>query len=171
MDLMQYLINQESETYTHETRDGRKIPLNELSTKHLKTIIKLQRRRAERGLLMVEGVIDVWGCSGDVEELFGNEALNYMNHGLYIAELKQRTYKHKTRDDKEILLSDLETSHLKNIIRSQHKNAIKGVFRKSGGGGADGDYFYDEEELFGEQALKFMNHDLYVSELNRRNIK
>ena len=81
---------------------------------------------------------------------------------------KQYEMYHTTRDGKKIPLNELKTDHLKNIIALQERLSVKGVLYRTGGGTCPDDYWYDEEELHGEDALKFMNHDLYVDELRKR---
>lgn len=76
--------------------------------------------------------------------------------------------KHKTKDGKSINLNDLETSHLKNIISWIERKAKTGVMVRNGGGSSADDMWYEEEELFNEDALKELNYYEYVNELNRR---
>ena len=87
-------------------------------------------------------------------------------HGL----LKTKYMKfHKTKDGKKILLSDLELSHLENIIKWIEKKAIDGLtIRHGGSGNCAEDMWYDEDTLYGKKAKKEMNYKDYISELERR---
>lgn len=76
--------------------------------------------------------------------------------------------KHVTKDGKQIDLKDLETDHLKNIIAMIERQAKQGITVRHGGGGNGDDFWYDEDELFGEESLNHMNYYEYVAELNRR---
>jgi len=76
--------------YIHVTRDGEKIPLNQLETSHLKNIIALQKRLAVEGVLYRDGGgswPDFWY---EEDELYGEEALKFMKHELYLKELESR---------------------------------------------------------------------------------
>lgn len=73
---------------------------------------------------------------------------------------------HKTSDGREIPLSQLTESHIRNIIRRNLQIAEDGLTVRGGGGGWDSDCWTDELE--GEAALKHLNHDAYVRELERR---
>lgn len=86
---------------------------------------------------------------------------------------QEEIYTHVTKDGKEIPLTELETTHLKNIIRWQLSIANRGILWSSSTWSVvKGDIFIkDFEELFNEDALKAMNHDLYVAELKRRTIE
>ena len=77
-------------------------------------------------------------------------------------------YKHITRDGEEIPLNQLETSHLENIIALQKRLAVEGVLYRDGGGTCPDDFWYEEEVFYGEEALEFMKHELYLKELARR---
>jgi len=79
---------------------------------------------------------------------------------------------HKTKDGKKILLSDLELSHLENIIKWIERKSVQGLTVLYGGGGVDAeDMWLDEETYYGDKAKKELNYDKYISELNRRNKK
>ena len=60
---------------------------------------------------------------------------------------------HKTKDGKKILLSDLELSHLENIIKWIEKKANEGLtIRYGGSGNCAEDMWYDEDTLYGKKA-------------------
>lgn len=77
-------------------------------------------------------------------------------------------YRHRTKDGREIRLEDLSDLHLANIIRGIEKKAAEGVLARRGGGWDIEDYWYDEEELFGVDALEYLNYSEYVGERERR---
>jgi hypothetical protein len=78
---------------------------------------------------------------------------------------------HKTKNGKLIELKDLSPTHLCNIIRRNIKLSKEGLpvetivkFDLDGEGG-----YYDIDLVFGEKALKLLNHQHYLNELRRRN--
>jgi len=75
---------------------------------------------------------------------------------------------HKTKDGKKILLSDLELSHLENIINLIERKSIEGYTSRNGGGSCAEDMWYDEDTYYGEEAKKEMNYKDYISEFERR---
>ena len=78
---------------------------------------------------------------------------------------------HTTKDGREIPLSELGDEHLENIIRFFENKAKAGVKVAFGGGVDADDIYYDEEILYGKEALKELNYDAYVNELKRRKTK
>ncbi len=78
---------------------------------------------------------------------------------------------HKTKDGTKIKLSDLELSHLKNIIRWIDRKAAEGFTIRAGGGGFDVDsMWYDEDIYYGEDVRRELNYYDYKAELSRRGI-
>ena len=75
---------------------------------------------------------------------------------------------HITREGKKIKLCDLELGHLKNILKWIEKKADEGITIRRGGGFTAEDMWYDEEELYGERALEYLNYYQYKAELNKR---
>lgn len=75
---------------------------------------------------------------------------------------------HRTKDGRKILLADMEINHLRDTIKLIERRAIRGITIKSGGGTTADDMWYDEDLLEGEEALKYMNYQSYVNELQRR---
>lgn len=76
----------------HITKDGKEIDLKDLETSHLKNIIAMIERKAKNGIIIRYGG---GGCDIDsmwYEEDFikDEEALSYMNHSTYVAELNKR---------------------------------------------------------------------------------
>lgn len=79
---------------------------------------------------------------------------------------------HKTKEGNKIKLSDLELSHLKNIIAWIERKARDGITVRFGGGGCFAeDMWYDEDTYFGEEALKELNYYEYKAELSKREAK
>ncbi len=78
---------------------------------------------------------------------------------------------HTTKDGTKIKLSDLELSHLKNILRWIDRKAADGLTIMRGGGGFDVDsIWYDEDTYYGEDARRELNYYDYKAELSRRGI-
>lgn len=78
---------------------------------------------------------------------------------------------HTTKDGKEIPIKDLETDHLKNIIRWIEEKSNKGFTITTGSSGHSGDeYWCDQDHYHGERAKKYLDYDAYVKELDRRNM-
>lgn len=76
---------------------------------------------------------------------------------------------HVTRDGEIIPLRDLTDSHLVNIIKHIERKAKEDLYIVSGHYGVDMmDMDFNEEVLYGQNALKAMNYDAYINELNRR---
>lgn len=76
---------------------------------------------------------------------------------------------HITRDGKIIPLKDITDSHLINIIRHIERKAKEGLCVVSACYGVDMmDMDFNEEVVYGENALKRMNYEVYVNELKRR---
>lgn len=75
---------------------------------------------------------------------------------------------HKTKDGKKIKLTDLETSHLENIIKWIERKAKEGLTVRMGGGSCAEDMWYDEETYYGEEAKRQLNFLDYKAELERR---
>ena len=75
---------------------------------------------------------------------------------------------HTDKNGKKTKISDLETSHLINIIRLIERKAKEGLVVRYGGGTTAEDIWYDEDHLFGEEVLEHMNFYDYKNELNSR---
>jgi len=77
-------------------------------------------------------------------------------------------YVHATEDGRKIRLEDLSDLHLANIIKCIERKAAKGFIVRNGGGRDPEEYWYDEEELSGVDALEYLNYSEYVGERERR---
>jgi hypothetical protein len=75
---------------------------------------------------------------------------------------------HRTREGKRIRLQDMDDQHLANAIRLIESRAKEGIILRCGGGVDFDNFWYDEEELHGEEALSVMHYDRYVEEQLRR---
>lgn len=75
---------------------------------------------------------------------------------------------HRMRDGTHICVKDMTDSHLKATIRLLERKAIEGVVVRSGGGSCAEDFWYDEELLFGQDALDKLNFQAYIDEFKRR---
>ncbi|TRZ82668.1 hypothetical protein D4R86_01490 [bacterium] len=74
-------------------------------------------------------------------------------------------YLHTDKQGVRTELKDLETSHLKNIMRILKRISEEGYTIKMGGGDTPDDMWYDEEEVYGEEALKYLHYYEYLHEL------
>lgn len=75
---------------------------------------------------------------------------------------------HITKNGDRILIKDLETQHLENIIKLIERKAEEGLVIRRGGGTTPEDIWYDEDHLFGEEVKEHMNYGAYVAELRSR---
>jgi hypothetical protein len=82
--------------------------------------------------------------------------------------MKTKMKFHKTKDGKKIKLSDLETSHLENILKLIERKAKEGLIVRMGGGSCAEDMWYHEETYYGEEAKSQLNFLDYKDELQRR---
>ena len=76
----------------HVTKDGRIIPLKDISLNHLINIIKYIERRAKEGVCVVSSYygVDTMDMDFNDEVLYGQKALDIMNYDAYVNELKRR---------------------------------------------------------------------------------
>ena len=77
-------------------------------------------------------------------------------------------FMHTTKNGDQIDLSKLEDSHLQNIINLMQRKAKEGIVVRYGGGSSADDIWYDEDHLYGEEALAKMHYGEYVAEQERR---
>ena len=75
---------------------------------------------------------------------------------------------HVTREGVKIKISDLEQSHLINIIKYIERKSENGVRIRSGGGFDAEDMWYDEYTATGEIAKRHLNYYAYKEELEKR---
>ncbi len=76
-------------------------------------------------------------------------------------------YKHISQNGKETLLYELPLGHLINIIAKIERDAEEGILRPIIILN-DRDYEKGEEIINGQSVLDYLNYDLYVNELKRR---
>ena len=77
---------------------------------------------------------------------------------------------HTTKDGTDILLKDMGINHLRNTIAYIERRADKGVTVRSGGGFSweSDTMWYEEHVSHGDEALRSLNYQKYVDELERR---
>lgn len=86
--------------------------------------------------------------------------------------VKMSIYLHETKDGQLIKLSDLETFHLKNIIKHIERRAKEGITVQYGGSGSSAeDMWYDEDVFYGKEAKEHLHYEIYKKELKRREKK
>ena len=79
---------------------------------------------------------------------------------------------HITKKGEKILIKNLKDSHLINIIKYIERRAKEGIEVFYGGCGVGGeDIWADSDTLKGRCALDYLNHEVYVKELKKRNLK
>ena len=93
---------------------------------------------------------------------YENEIADHANYG------KAKKFMHVTKNGDSIALSKLEDSHLQNIINLMQRKAKEGIVVRYGGGSSADDIWYDEDHLYGEEALAKMHYGEYVAEQKRR---
>lgn len=77
--------------YIHTTKDGKDIPIREMTLDHLKNTIAWIERKAKEGLnVMHGGGFDPDGYWWDEEVLSGKEVKEYLNYQVYKRELRRR---------------------------------------------------------------------------------
>ena len=82
--------------------------------------------------------------------------------------IKEEMKCHITKNGQKILLTDLKTDHLQNIIKWIERKAKEGLTVRMGGGTCAEDIWYDEETYYGEDAKRELNFLDYKAELDRR---
>lgn len=83
---------------------------------------------------------------------------------------KQKVFIHTTATGEKIPLTSMSDQHLINTIRYLKRCAHEGIIIQSGGGDCPEDFWYDEDIIYGDEALKHVHYDVYVKELSRRKI-
>ena len=77
--------------HSHITRDGQRIPLNEMSDSHLLNTIKFLKRKAQKGVVISYGggveADEIWY---DEDVIYGMEALDHLNYTIYVEEARRR---------------------------------------------------------------------------------
>ena len=79
----------------HVTRDGKIIPLKDITNSHLINIIKYIERRAKEGVCVVSACygVDMMDMDFIDEVFYGQNALDIMNYDTYVNELNRRKEK------------------------------------------------------------------------------
>lgn len=78
-------------SHVHTTKDGEQIPLKKLTTTHLSYIIAHNKKRAKEGVDIICGSVGFWDEPfADFHRVYGESALDALNHEEYEKELKRR---------------------------------------------------------------------------------
>ena len=93
---------------------------------------------------------------------YENEIADHTNYD------KAKKFMHVTKNGDKIALNKLEDSHLQNIINLMLRKSKEGVKVMFGGGTTADDIWYDEDMLYGEEALKKLHYYEYLAEQKRR---
>ena len=75
------------------TKEGKEIPYNELSDKHLLNIIKFVERKAKEGIVVYSGHDDAWGIDACRRVIKGKEVFAMYNYNELVEEAKIRQLK------------------------------------------------------------------------------
>lgn len=78
--------------------------------------------------------------------------------------------KHVTREGARIKIRDMSDRHLLNTIRLFLRYAKNGLTVSCGGGFDADDICYNEDVLYGEEAMEELNFQAYVREAKRRGL-
>ena len=82
-------------------------------------------------------------------------------------------YSHITRDGTRIPLGQLTDSHLMNIMRFLVRRSKDGVVIAFGdwcGAGDVDEIWFDEDVIYGKEALNYLNYNIYMDEAKRRGL-
>ena len=74
----------------HRTRDGKLIPISQMTDAHLRNMIDLIERKAEEGVELVTGDMFSGDPECKVDKIFGYDVRRFMGRAVYEAELKRR---------------------------------------------------------------------------------
>jgi len=75
---------------------------------------------------------------------------------------------HRTKDGRQIPIRDMTDSHLAATMVMMERLAAEGVTVQDGGGTYAEDMWYDEETLYGHEALEHLGYEHYEREQRRR---
>ena len=76
----------------HRTRDGKLIPISQMTDAHLRNTISLIERKAEEGVELVTGDMFDRDQECEIDEILGDDVRRFMNLAAYVAELKRRKF-------------------------------------------------------------------------------
>ena len=79
----------------HRTRDGKLIPISQMTDAHLRNMIDLIERKAEEGVELVNGDMFDGDRECEIDEIFGDDVRRFMGRAAYVAELKRRNFKNE----------------------------------------------------------------------------
>lgn len=78
--------------------------------------------------------------------------------------------KHRTKDGRIMLISEMSDSHLLATIRLIERKANTGVVVRNGGGSCPDDFWYEKETVYGKCAKDVLNYSQYTKEASKRRL-
>lgn len=78
--------------------------------------------------------------------------------------------KHRMIDGQKIEIIDMDDRHLINTMRLIRRRSVEGLVVRRGSIGIDGDMYYDEDHLYGYEALDCLNYENYEIEFKKRGL-
>ena len=107
---------------------------------------------------------------GDIADYYRNQELNWEDEQTHKTSKRTTSpvHMHTDKNGKKTPVTELEDSHLINIIRFIERRAKEGVDVFRGGGSDPESFWIDTDVVYGKIAKKLLNYKAYKNELKRR---